>query len=798
MKRTLSAIALLLLFTFGLNAQILEPVSWSFSSNKTGEKEYELVFKADIDLHWHLYSQDIPMSPPATRFTFNENKDYQLVGDVTEESTVIEEYDPNFEMILKYYANEAVFKQKVQLMGDGASVSGVLEFMSCDDTKCLPPTEIDFGFALGTPSQSGVPKSQILEPVTWEITAKKIDSITVELLFSANIDEGFHLYSLTIPEDGPLPTVFTFEESDNFSLEGGIQEVIVPIEEYDDVFKMDIKFFEGKAAFKQIIKIDLNNTNLPVIGEIAYMVCNDVGCVALYEDFSLTLNNGEIVDSGIDENQATIGTKIGPDGLNDIWEPVIDQVKDYEAGGKKKAAKTWWIIFIAGFIGGLIALVTPCVWPIIPMTVTFFLKRSDNNRGKGIRDAILYGASIIVIYVTLGLGITLTFGADALNALSTSAFFNVLFFLLLVLFAAAFFGAFELTLPSKWTNVMDQKADKTSGLLSIFFMAFTLVLVSFSCTGPIIGTLLVEAAVSGAKIGPFIGMLGFSLALAIPFTVFAIFPSWLQSMPKSGGWLNSVKVVLGFLELALALKFLSVADLSYHWGILDREVFLVLWIVIFTLLGFYLLGKIKFAHDSDVPFVSVTRLFLATISLAFAMYMVPGLWGAPLKAISAFAPPLATQDFSLYDDEVHAKFEDYNMGMSYAKRVGKPVIVDFTGWGCVNCRQMENSVWIDSRVRDYLTDDYVLISLYVDDKTSLPESEIIEVVENGKTKRLTSVGKKWSYLQRYKFGNNSQPYYVILDHDGNLLNAPRVFDTDVDEYLKFLQSGIKEFGKGGQ
>ena len=657
MKHSITTIALLLLFTFGINAQIFEPVTWSFSSNKVSEKEYELVFTASIDLNWHLYSQDIPMTPPATTFTFDQNADYELIGEVVEASTIIEEYDPNFEMVLKYFAHEAIFKQTVRLTGDGAVVKGFVDFMSCDDTKCLPPAELDFSFTLGTPSNRGESVSQKNKSVVEEIPAKKISS----------------------------------REASN------------------------------------------------------------------------------------------------------TWDPVIDQVQNLGTGGDTKEAKTWWYIFIAGFIGGLIALVTPCVWPIIPMTVSFFVKRSDNKRGKGIRDAMLYGVSIIVIYVSLGLGITLIFGADALNALSTSAFFNILFFLLLVVFAAAFFGAFELTLPSSWTNAMDKRADSTTGILSIFFMAFTLALVSFSCTGPIIGTLLVEAAVSGEHIGPFLGMLGFSLALAIPFTVFAIFPSWLQSMPKSGGWLNSVKVVLGFLELALAFKFLSVADLAYHWGILDREVFLVFWIIIFALLGFYLLGKIKFAHDSDLPFVSVTRLFLATISLAFAMYMVPGLWGAPLKAISAFAPPLSTQDFSLYDDEVHAKFDDYDLGMSYAKTVGKPVIVDFTGWGCVNCRKMENSVWIDTRVREYLLDDYVLISLYVDDKTDLPESEIMEVVENEETKRLTTVGKKWSYLQRYKFGNNSQPYYVILDHDGNPLNAPRVFDTDIDEYIKFLQSGIKEF-----
>ena len=448
-----------------------------------------------------------------------------------------------------------------------------------------------------------------------------------------------------------------------------------------------------------------------------------------------------------------------------------------------------------GLVGGLLALVMPCIWPIIPMTVSFFLKRNKSRR-KAIADALIYGASIIIIYVAMGLLITGVFGASALNDLSTNAVFNILFFALLVLFAVSFFGAFELVLPASWTNRMDSKADSTSGILSIFFMAFTLALVSFSCTGPIIGTLLVEAASQGKTIGPAVGMFGFALALAIPFALFAIFPNMLQNMPKSGGWLNSVKVVLGFLELALALKFLSVADLAYGWRLLDREVFLVLWIVIFALLGFYLLGKIRFSHDSELRHVSVPRLFMAIVSLAFSVYMIPGLWGAPLKAVSAFAPPLYTQDFNLYKDEVHAVFEDYEAGMAYAKRVKKPVLIDFSGYGCVNCRKMEAAVWTDARVKKLLEEKYVLITLMVDDKTKLPEA--LTITENEKERRLKTIGDKWSYLQRSKFGANAQPFYVILDNEGRPLAPSYAFDEDASKYVRFLEDGLTRYKQQGE
>ena len=480
-------------------------------------------------------------------------------------------------------------------------------------------------------------------------------------------------------------------------------------------------------------------------------------------------------------------------GLTDtpqLWTPVIDKLKAFGDTTISATDTSWLFIFIAGFIGGLVALLTPCVWPMIPMTVSFFLKRTK-DRKKAIRDAITYGLSIIVIYLAMGLLITGIFGASALNDLSTNAIFNILFFLLLVVFAISFLGAFELVLPASWTSKLDSKADSTTGVLSIFFMSFTLVLVSFSCTGPIIGTLLVQAASMGTAIGPAIGMFGFALALSITFSLFAIFPTMLQNMPKSGGWLNSVKVVLGFLELALALKFLSVADLAYGWRILDREVFIVLWIVIFALLGFYLLGKIKFSHDSDLKYVSVPRLFMAIISLAFAVYMVPGLWGAPLKAISAFAPPLYTQDFNLYKNEVHAAFDNYDAGMAYARQTNKPVIIDFSGYGCVNCRKMEASVWTDPEVKRILENDYVLITLMVDDKTKLPQT--IEIQENGKTRKLKTIGDKWSYLQRSKFGANAQPFYILLDGDGQPLGPSYAFNEDVSQYLQFLREGLREF-----
>ena len=578
--------------------------------------------------------------------------------------------------------------------------------------------------------------AQIQEPVKFKTELKTISDTEAQIVFTGNIDAGWHVYSTDLPSGGPISATFNVEKIQGAELMGKLTPQGKEIENFDKVFEMKLRYFENTATFVQKFKI--TDASYQIEGYLEYGACNDENClpptevpfsfsgkgnaatatVATSETKAETVNQpaaeNSVAETTAIDSAATVALSDNETSVQDYWTPVIKELNSYGETTSQQD-RSWIYIFFAGFIGGLLALFTPCVWPIIPMTVSFFLKRSKDKK-KGIRDAWTYGASIVVIYVALGLAITLIFGASALNALSTNAVFNILFCLMLIIFAASFFGAFELTLPSKWSNAVDSKAEQTSGLLSIFLMAFTLSLVSFSCTGPIIGFLLVEVSTTGSVIAPAIGMLGFAIALALPFTLFAMFPSWLKSMPKSGGWMNVIKVTLGFLELAFALKFLSVADLAYGWRILDRETFLALWIVIFGLLGFYLLGKIKFPHDDDDNTTSVPRFFMALISLAFAVYMVPGLWGAPLKAVSAFAPPMTTQDFNLYNNEVHAKFDDYDAGMEYAKRNGKPVMLDFTGYGCVNCRKMEAAVWTDPKVSKLMTDDYVLITLYVDNK----------------------------------------------------------------------------------
>lgn len=650
-------------------------------------------------------------------------------------------------------------------------------------------------------------------PVSWKISIADKGNGEIELVANATIAAGWHLYDTQIPDGGPFPTSVSIDEIKGAVAVGSFHAVNSKLhKDFDKVFEMEIGYYEKTATFVQKFKIT-DKSKFVLKGDVRAQACNDRECTPpIPVDFSftsgnlpasVTVNTTAVADQTSDSQTiADTATVANNDSISqaqtteiqdaNLWTPVIEEVKAFGAAGDT-SNRSLLYIFGAGFIGGLIALMTPCVWPMIPMTVSFFLKRNKKNRGKAIKDAIIYGLSIIVIYVLLGLLVTAIFGASALNELSTSALFNLIFFGLLVFFAISFLGAFELVLPASWTNKIDSKADSTTGIISIFFMAFTLALVSFSCTGPIIGTLLVDAASSGDIIAPAVGMFAFAFALSIPFALFAIFPSLLESMPKSGGWLNSVKVVLGFLELALALKFLSVADLAYKWGILDREVFLVLWIVIFTLLGLYLLGKLKFAHDSDLKYISVPRLFMAIISLAFAVYLVPGLWGAPLKSVSAFAPPHFTQDFNLYEGSVHAKFDDYEAGMEYAKKNNKPVMIDFSGFGCVNCRKMEASVWTDPRVKHSLENDYVLITLMVDDKEKLPE--VIEVEENGKTTKLKTIGDKWSYLQRHKFGTNSQPYYVLLDNAGNPIGPSYAYDENVDKYLNFLKTGVDNYKK---
>ena len=668
----------------------------------------------------------------------------------------------------------------------------------------------------------GLNAQVIRDAVTWSRSVEDKSPTEKVLVFTATVKDPWHLYGTELPKGGPTPTHLLVDKIEGAELVGGLTSMQKPIEKYDPNFEMTLRFFSGKVTFRQKIRIT-DPKKFAFVGAIRYMACNDEQCLppANWEFTVQPKELGKLGDAAAtkltEETPATTeatATSLGEPSADsvasvdtlsvapqdtaalassDLWAPVIPELKAYGDKALNQAEGSLWMLLVGGFLGGLVALVTPCVWPMIPMTVSFFLKRSS-DRKKGIRDALLYGIGIIVIYVSLGLIVSAVFGSDALNNLATNAIFNVAFFILLVIFAISFFGAFELVLPSSWTAKMDAKADSASGFISIFFMAFTLALVSFSCTGPIIGTLLVQAATSSSgMLAPAVGMLGFALALALPFTLFAIFPNLLQSMPKSGGWMNSVKVVLAFIELALALKFLSIADLAYGWRILDREVFLSLWIVIAILLGLYLLGKIRFPHDAPQEKTPIPALFLAIISFSFAVYMIPGLVGAPLRAISAFAPPLRTQDLNLYNGEVHAKFDDYDAGMAYARQVGKPVMIDFSGYGCVNCRKMEASVWIDPNVKHMLEEDYVLITLMVDEKAPLKEP--IEIMENGEKVKLRTVGDKWSYFQRMKFGANAQPFYVLLDHQGKPLAPSYAFNEDVSAYLNFLKSGLSEFDK---
>ncbi len=651
-------------------------------------------------------------------------------------------------------------------------------------------------------------QAQIQDPVHFKSELKTLSDTEAEVIFTATIDDGWHVYSTDLGEGGPVSATFNIDKLTGAEVVGKLKPVGKEVATFDKLFEMNVRYFERTAKFVQ--KVKLTGGDYEIRGYLEYGACNDENCLPPTEfSFKFTGKSAAVPSSTPKTNEPvsteapdatattdSVVTTSVPEALpetasNDMWKPVINELK---AMGEDHTQKdlSWIYIFITGFLGGLLALFTPCVWPIIPMTVSFFLKRSENKK-KGIRDAWTYGASIVVIYVVLGMAVTLIFGANKLNELSTNAVFNILFFLMLVVFAASFFGAFEIRLPSKWSNAVDSKAESTTGLLSIFLMAFTLALVSFSCTGPIIGFLLVQVSTTGSIIAPTIGMLGFAIALALPFTLFALFPTWLKSMPKSGGWMNVIKVTLGFLELAFALKFFSVADLAYGWRLLDRETFLALLIVLFGLLGIYLLGKIRFPHDDEETKVSVPRFFMALVSLAFAVYMIPGLWGAPLKAVSAFTPPMWTQDFNLYENEVHPKFTDYDLGMQYARQNNKPVMIDFTGHGCVNCRKMEAAVWTNEKVRSLINDDYVLITLYVDDRTPLPEQQ--KIMENGKERTLRTVGDKWSYLQRTKFGANAQPFYVLVDNQGMPLNKSYAYDENIDKYIDFLRTGLDNFKK---
>lgn len=649
-------------------------------------------------------------------------------------------------------------------------------------------------------------QAQMQDPVHFTVSKKQVSPTEVDVIFSAKIDAGWHVYSTGLPADGPISATITTEKAEGAKASGKLGHQGKEISNYDKMFDMNLRYFENSVTFIQ--RYAITGKTYHIKGYLEYGACNDQNCMPPTSvEFDYTGEgpaDAPKAEAPVEEAKVDTAAAVAPVPADtvavdtatavgdDLWKPVIDELQAYN-GGSETENSAWWYIFLMGFGGGLLALFTPCVWPIIPMTVSFFLKRAK-DKAKGVRDAVTYGVSIIVIYLALGLAITAIFGASSLNALATNAVFNIFFCLLLVVFALSFFGWFELTLPSSWTNKVDSKASSTSGLLSIFLMAFTLTLVSFSCTGPIIGFLLVEVSTSGSIAGPAIGMFGFAVALALPFTLFALFPTWLKQAPKSGNWMNVIKVTLGFIELAFALKFFSVADLAYGWRLLDREVFLAIWIVIFGMLGLYLIGKLKFKSDiSDGEAMPVPCIMLGMISLAFTVYLIPGLWGAPCKAVSAFAPPVTTQDFNLYHNEVEPKFKSYEEGMQAAAAQGKPVIIDFTGFGCVNCRKMEAAVWTSPQVADKLNDDFILISLYVDDKQPLPEP--IEITENGQKRTLRTVGDKWSYLQRSKFGANAQPFYVILDNSGNPLAPSYSYDENIEHYTKFLNTGLENYKK---
>ena len=658
--------------------------------------------------------------------------------------------------------------------------------------------------------------AQFQTPITITASQKKVADDALEIVFQGNVDAGWHVYGTDIADGGPTRAELTLEKQKGLKPDGKLKATGKIHKAMDEMFGMEVSYMEGTASFVQ--RFTITEPEYEVAGYLTYGACNDENCIPPTNvEFSFkgegkpqTTEPEKIVEEPKEEEKAAVvedtisaeepvQEEVRDSVGNDLWAPVVDELKAFEVG-TQTTSRSLWGIFLLGVLGGLIALLTPCVWPIIPMTVSFFLKRAEDKK-KGIRDAITYGISIVVIYVLLGLLVTLIFGASALNALSTNAIFNIFFCLMLLVFGASFLGGFEITLPSSWTNAVDKKSSSTTGLLSIFLMAFTLSLVSFSCTGPIIGFLLVEVSTTGSLLAPTIGMLGFALALALPFTLFALFPAWLKSMPKSGNWMNCIKVCLGLLEIAFALKFFSVADLAYGWHLMDREVFLCLWIVIFASMGAYLIGWIRFPHDEDEydemgevvqrPRTSVTRFFMSLAAFAFAIYMVPGLWGAPCKAVSAFAPPMSTQDFRLGDASVEARFNDYDEGMAYAKAHGMPVMIDFTGYGCVNCRKMEAAVWTDPQVAGLMTEKYVLITLYVDEKTPLPKKIVVK--ENGADVTLRTVGDRWSHLQRSKFGANAQPFYVLLDNEGHPLTGSYSYNEDVAAYRNFLEKGLQEY-----
>ncbi len=808
-----------LLFVFTSAAQIVHPVKWKASVQKVTDTQYNLIYNATIQDHWHLYSQHLPEGGALpTEFIYNEEKlgnSFVLLEKDAAESKSITHFDKVFEMDMTYFDGTATFVQRVDVKDKQLkTIVGEVSYQTCNDTSCLFESE-KLNFDLTTAKQvnpeensylnlvaanktslklnlhSTTDDAQIFTPVKWMVKIKKLGEGEYDLFYKAKLEKGWHIYSKEKVEDGPVPTTISFlNKGDGYDLIGDVREGKGHTA-YEEVFKKDIKSFEKKAIFRQ--KIKFNEDAAIVKSELEYMVCNNGQCLPPeIETFNFEFKNGKLLQV---ENTGN----------------TLNQITDNKTS-KKEEKKGLLMLFLGSFIAGLAALLTPCVFPMIPMTVSFFTKQSK-SKSEGIRNAIIYGLAIIFIYVVIGLAVSFFFGADKLNELSTNPWFNIVFFVLLVIFAISFLGAFEIMLPNSWANKVDSQADR-GGLLGIFFMALALAIVSFSCTGPIVGSALVAAASTGEYIAPILSMLGFSIAIALPFALFAAFPGWLNSLPKSGGWLNTVKVVLGFLELALAFKFLSNADLvlDAHW--LERETFLAIWIAVFGALAFYLFGKIQLPHDSPLTHISVGRLLLGLLTLTFVVYLIPGLWGAPLKLISGFPPPMnysespygvgnsqggggsthasLPEDAHLGPQNIIA-FHDYDKGLAYAKKVGKPVLIDFTGKACVNCRKMEEKVWSETKILDKLNNDVVLISLYVDFTEKLPKSE--QYISESTGKEIKTVGNKWSDFQITKYKANAQPYYVLIGHDQENLNTPIGYTPDTDEYYNWLKEGVANFKK---
>jgi thiol:disulfide interchange protein DsbD len=818
-------LSILLVGSQVLYSQILQPATWEIEPSKTQVKtgeEIELIFRAEIDPSWYLYSSDFDpdLGPMLTEFTFQPNDSYELVGEIVPVNPS-KKYDEIWEGEVKYFKGTGEFRQKVKITGTNPTIRGSYSYQVCSDIdgKCIP-FEDDFSFeniqvvsddeaAIGIATQQlqlpdasdqASQQTGILEPVTWAFEKsmeKPLKGDQLDLIFKAHIDENWYLYSSDVDlVPGPIPATFVFQENDTYELVGEIKPIGAK-EKYDKIFEGEVTYFEGTAEFRQTVRI--LKDGFTIEGSVEYQVCSDIDgkCIPFEEDF-------------------VFGEKTSAKSTSSKGE-----IAKSDQGNVLKARDSYspyslWSFMVVAFLAGLAALFTPCVFPMIPMTVTFFTGRAK-SRSKGIRNAFFYGFSIILIYTIIGSVVAPFMGPEMANELATNWIPNLIFFLVFVIFALSFFGLFEITLPSSWVNKADQQADK-GGIAGIFFMAFTLVLVSFSCTGPIVGSILVEAA-GGLILKPILGMLAFAMAFAIPFTLFAIFPEWLNSLPKSGGWLNSVKVVLGFVELAFALKFISVADQAYHWGLLDREVYLAFWIVIFALLGFYLLGKIRLPHDSKLEVISVPRLILAILVFTFVAYLVPGMFGAPLKALAGYLPPMSTHDFNLsaaqysnlhstvsdeenlcdepkYADFLHFPhgikgYFDYEQALDCSRELNKPVFIDFTGHGCVNCREMEARVWSDPAVLSRLKDDFVVLALYVDDKTELPESEWYTSSYDDKVKK--TIGKQNADLQITRYNNNAQPFYLIVDSKGELLVEPKSYDLDVNNFEAFLEAGKQAY-----